>query len=239
MDGSNRCPPAPCGTRLSPQESHEAPRRSVRARDRDALPEADAVAATLGCGRAVCFADGDGIGLELRAPAIGPLLSAFGSLAVPMLPDVIPMALAVQYEGNAVRATQARAERLGQALAAWRREHADAEPAAVSDLLPLLPAGDAEPLVAPHAPGDGALEHLRRHSFQPAPLDMTAVPDRFTPPGTLSLSLFPRARRTPRPVFAFCGFGYQGHHLLILADGDVAWVRSEQVLDAIAPGSGR
>ena len=35
------------------------------------------------------------------------------------------------------------------------------------------------------------------------------------------------------PVFAFCGAGYRGRHMLLLADGRVLWVPSETLLDSI------
>jgi hypothetical protein len=221
----------------------------VDARD---LPESREVAATLGRGRAVLYGSDDEIGLEVAAPTMGPVWSAVAAVGTVLVPKVLAMAIETRLREQRVLASEMRARRLGSALVRYRAEHGGEMPAAVGDLVALLPAGDAEPLLAPHDPGarhavamvlegaaqEGAVQDPAVpavSSFQRAPEGMTATPALAALPGMLPSPERPLPSRKVRPVFAFCGAGYRGHHMVILDDGEVVWIRSKTLLDAVLP----
>lgn len=207
------------------------------------LPEAEDVAATLGRGHAVLYAGADEVGMRVAAPTLGPVLSGALAVGMPLLPKVLPMALEVRLRQQRVRAAEARAIRLGQALRQYRAAHADALPDKVTALVPLLPPGDDSPLQAPHDPAalkkaatlrDGSEVELRC-SFQRAPDGMTAGAALPAMPGTNPQPGQELPDRRARPVFAFCSAGYRGRHLVILTTGEVIWIHSEALLDAVIP----
>ena len=189
--------------------------------DADDLPEPSDVASAFARGRAVFYAGDDEAGMLVAAPALGPLLTAALSVGTGLVPKVVPMALERLLRDARADATQERARRLGEALRRHRQAHGGAMPSEVGDLVALLPPGDDAPLLAPHDPAplprpvlwpDGRRGELPS-SFQCAPAGMTTA--------------------ASVPVFAFCGAGHRDRHLLILATGEVLWVPSKVLLDAI------
>lgn len=210
---------------------------------RDELPDLDVLAPILGRGRAVFYATADEIGMRVRAPVLGPLLTAAVTSSLDLLPELLPAMLESMQRKLRARATEARARRLGEALRRFRAEHDGALPGAIGDLVQLLPPGDHEPLRAPHDPlaqqqpavfADGRRVQMPC-SFQLAPAGMLASQAIAAMPGTLPMP-GQRPDRRPRPAFAFCGAGYLGHHLVILTEGDVIWIRSQDLLAALPGG---
>lgn len=185
------------------------------------LPDPREVAPALGRGRAIAYVGADEAGLAVAAPALGPVLTAALALGTGLVPNVAAMGLERVARERRVLSAEVRARRLGAALRRYREQHEDALPGEVGDLVALLPAGDPEPLFAPH---------------DPAPLPRPALwPDGRRSETKSSFQRAPEGMQTKAsiPVFAFCGAGYRGRHLLLLADGRTLWVPSEVVLDAI------
>ena len=185
------------------------------------LPDPREVAPAFGRGRAIAYVGQNEAGMVVSAPAIGPLLTAALSLGAGLVPRVAAMGLERAVRERRVMSAELRARRLGEALRRYRQSHESALPSEVGDLVALLPPGDPEPLLAPHDPAplprpvlwpDGHRSE-EKSSFQRAPEGMTAA--------------------ASVPVFAFCGAGHRGRHLLLLADGRVLWVPSESLLDTI------
>lgn len=203
----------------------------VRSND---LPDPVEVAATLGAGRAVVYASAEGIGLDVAAPAIGPVLALAGGLLVPALPVAGGPLLEEQRVEAGARSTHARAQRLGEALQAYRAKEGRL-PVALADLRPFLGKADAEPFVAPHA-GERDLATLRRESFVLATPGTTAVDISGWYPGCDEVfDRFQSFDRTPRPVFARCRYPLRGRVVVVFADGTVAWPKEEDVREAVVP----
>ncbi|MBP8301672.1 MAG: hypothetical protein KA020_14985 [Planctomycetes bacterium] len=206
----------------------------VDARD---LPLSGDVAATLGRGRAVFYGSQGEIGVQVAAPTMGPVWSAVAAVGTVLVPQVLPMAIETRLREQRVLAAEMRARRLGAALVRYRAEHGGEVPDAALDLVPLLPAGDTDPLLAPHAPGASSQGTTTGSvgSFLRAPKDMTATPALAALPGMPPSPERPAPSRKGRPVFAFCTAGYRGYHMVILEDGEVVWIRSTALLDALTP----
>lgn len=199
------------------------------------LPDPRELAATLGRGRGVLYVGDGEAGLRVAAPALGPLLAAGLGTGMVLVPKFVPMAMQSLLRPMQVEAAVARATRLGAALQSYRAAHVGQLPAKLTDLVELLPPNDPEPLWAPHDPAplpDGVTAG-GRCSFQLAPTGMTAAPALPAAPGTRPAPGQPLPERRAKPVFAFCGAGYLGHHLVILADGGVIWIRSSTLLEAV------
>lgn len=185
------------------------------------LPDPREVAPAFGRGRAIAYVGHNEAGMGVAAPALGPLLTAALSLGAGLVPRVAAMALERAVRERRVMSAELRARRLGEALRRYRQSHENALPSEVGDLVALLPPGDPEPLLAPH---------------DPAPLPRTVLwPDGHRSEERSSFQRAPEGMKTAAsvPVFAFCGAGYRGRHMLLLADGRVLWVPSETLLDSI------
>ena len=202
------------------------------------LPDPDDMAPAFGKGLAVFYVGADELGMRVDAPALGPVLTAAWATATAMVPRIVAMALEQRVRSAKVEATVARAQRLGEALVRYKERNGDRLPAAIGDLVPLLPAGDDEPLLAPHdpaslplsVPGPDGKETEVQSSFQHPPVGMAFAP---VARGREPVRLLRAPDRRELPVFAFCGGGYQGHHLVVRSNGDVAWIPSERLLKAI------
>lgn len=207
------------------------------------LPDARDVAATLGRGSAVLYCSKDEVGIKVEAPALGPVQSGLLAVGTVLVPRVLAMGIESQLREQRALASEARARRLGAALVRYRSEHDGRLPGEVGDLVGLLTVGDKEPLRAPHdpvaLPGESVLADGRKVemacSFQVAPEGMTAAPALPALPGRRPAVGQPLPSRKVRPVFAFCGAAYRGHHMVILNDGEVVWIRSEDLLEAVLP----
>lgn len=204
----------------------------------DDLPDPDDVAPALGHGRAVLYVGADELGMRVEAPVLGPVLTAAWATGTALVPRVVAIALEQRMRSAKVEATMARAQRLGEALVRYKKQNGDRLPGEIGDLVPLLPPGDDEPLLALHDPAslplsvpgpDGKLGEMQS-SFQRPRADLVVAP---VARGLEPVRLPRVPDRRELPVFAFCGGGYLGHHLVVRSNGDVVWIPSERLLKAI------